>query len=248
LGSGRARQRRANDFKIPDSSARRRESQFQFAAALTNLGSRLRGNDVLSRPAPVRIVGQTVLGSALFLVFSVAGAQQAPAAYALHYDKPASTWTEALPVGNGRLGAMVFGAVNDELLQLNEATLWSGGPVSPNVNPEAFASLAPARQALAAGDYAGAAKILKKMQGQYSEGYLPLADPRRRGHHDLYRERRALQARGIRVGAGRGDRGPPLRRQARAAVARHRREQPAAFYEHHRGRRHRHARQGARAC
>jgi alpha-L-fucosidase 2 len=105
-------------------------------------------------------------------------AQQAPSAYTLHYDNPASTWTEALPVGNGRLGAMVFGAVNDELLQLNEATLWSGGPVSPNVNPEAFASLAPARQALAAGDYAGAAKILKKMQGHYSEGYLPLADLR----------------------------------------------------------------------
>ena len=98
--------------------------------------------------------------------------------HTLHYDKPASTWTEALPVGNGRLGAMVFGDAANELLQLNEATLWSGGPVSPNVNPGAYAQLAPARTALKAGDYGGAAAILKKMQGRFSESYLPLADLR----------------------------------------------------------------------
>jgi alpha-L-fucosidase 2 len=114
----------------------------------------------------------------LILLGSEAGAQQAPGLHTLHYDKPAATWTEALPVGNGRLGAMVFGAVNDELLQLNEATLWSGGPVSTDVNPGAFANLAPARAALSAGDYESAARLLRKMQGQYSEGYLPLADLR----------------------------------------------------------------------
>ena len=54
----------------------------------------------------------------------------------LWYKQPAAVWTEALPVGNGRLGAMVFGRVEEELLQLNEATLWSGGPVKHNVNPE----------------------------------------------------------------------------------------------------------------
>ena len=52
----------------------------------------------------------------------------------LWYKKPAATWTEALPLGNGRLGAMVFGGINDELVQLNEATLWSGGPVKSSVN------------------------------------------------------------------------------------------------------------------
>jgi alpha-L-fucosidase 2 len=107
---------------------------------------------------------------------------QGNAEFTLHYDKPASTWTEALPVGNGRLGAMVFGNAADELLQLNEATLWSGGPVGPNVNPGAYAQLAPARAALKAGDYAGAADILKKMQGRYSESYLPLADLRIHQH------------------------------------------------------------------
>ena len=53
----------------------------------------------------------------------------------LWYKQPAAVWTEALPLGNGRLGAMVFGGVEEELIQLNEATLWSGGPVKTNINP-----------------------------------------------------------------------------------------------------------------
>ncbi len=48
----------------------------------------------------------------------------------LWYDKPAQEWEEALPVGNGRLGAMVFGKYGEERIQLNEETLWSGGPYS----------------------------------------------------------------------------------------------------------------------
>src|SRR5690606_14259134 len=52
-------------------------------------------------------------------------------AHVLHYDRPAREWTEALPVGNGRLGAMVFGGVDVERLQLNEVTLWSGWPHDP---------------------------------------------------------------------------------------------------------------------
>jgi alpha-L-fucosidase 2 len=100
----------------------------------------------------------------------------AQTALTLHYDKPASTWTEALPIGNGRLGAMVFGNVADELIQLNEATLWSGGPVATNINPGAFAKLAPARAALADGDYAAANKLVRTMQGLYSESFAPLGD------------------------------------------------------------------------
>ncbi len=57
----------------------------------------------------------------------VAGAQQNNA-LRLWYDKPAVKWTEALPIGNGRLGAMVFGGINEEHLQFNEETLWTGGP------------------------------------------------------------------------------------------------------------------------
>ena len=48
----------------------------------------------------------------------------------LWYKSPASVWEEALPVGNGRLGAMVFGKNGEERIQLNEETYWSGGPYS----------------------------------------------------------------------------------------------------------------------
>ena len=94
----------------------------------------------------------------------------------LHYTQPAVMWTEALPVGNGRLGAMVFGRVDEELIQLNEASLWSGGPVSKNVNPNAFANLALTREVLIKGDYDKAYELSKKMQGLYSESYMPLGD------------------------------------------------------------------------
>jgi len=94
----------------------------------------------------------------------------------LWYNKPAAVWTEALPVGNGRLGAMVFGNTSDELIQLNESTLWSGGPVKKNINPNAFQYLAQVRAALFKGDFQKADQLEKKMQGAYSESYLPLAD------------------------------------------------------------------------
>src|SRR5438552_10404408 len=71
---------------------------------------------------------------------------------------------------------MVFGGVNHELIRLNEATLWSGGPVGENVNPGAFQFLAPARAALARGEYGRAGDLVKNMQGRYTQSYLPLGD------------------------------------------------------------------------
>jgi alpha-L-fucosidase 2 len=95
----------------------------------------------------------------------------------LWYKQPAKVWTEALPVGNGRLGAMVFGGVAEELIQLNEATLWTGGPVRTNVNPKAYDNLLLAREALFKEEnYAKAYEFAKNMQGYYSESYLPLGD------------------------------------------------------------------------
>ena len=73
----------------------------------------------------------------------------------LWYRHPAARWTEALPVGNGRLGAMIFGGARRELIQLNESTLWAGGPYSP-VNPEALPNLAKVRELIFAGRYAEA--------------------------------------------------------------------------------------------
>ncbi len=73
----------------------------------------------------------------------------------LWYDKPATQWVEANPVGNGRLGAMVFGGIKRERLQLNEDTLWSGGPYT-NVNPQARDALPIVRQMIFDGRYAEA--------------------------------------------------------------------------------------------
>jgi len=70
----------------------------------------------------------------------------------LWYDKPAAEWTEALPVGNGRLGAMVFGGPATEQLQLNEDTLYAGSPYDPN-NPEALKALPEARRLIFEGKY-----------------------------------------------------------------------------------------------
>jgi alpha-L-fucosidase 2 len=67
-------------------------------------------------------------------------------------------WVRALPVGNGRLGAMVFGGVVNERLQLNEDTLWAGGPYNP-VNPEARGALPEVRRLIADGKYAAAATL-----------------------------------------------------------------------------------------
>ena len=88
------------------------------------------------------------------------GLAEAPAEpLTLWYRRPANQWVEALPVGNGRLGAMVFGGVNQERLQLNEDTLWAGGPYDP-VNPEAKAALPEARRLIFEGKYREADRLI----------------------------------------------------------------------------------------
>lgn len=74
----------------------------------------------------------------------------APPRPELWYGQPANSWTEALPIGNGRLSAMVFGGVAKERLQLNEGTLWAGGPYDP-VNPKAREALPRVRELVFAG-------------------------------------------------------------------------------------------------
>jgi alpha-L-fucosidase 2 len=77
------------------------------------------------------------------------------------YDKPAGVWNEALPVGNGRLAAMVFGDPSNEKLQLNESTFWSGGP-SRNDNPESLSALDSVRKYIFAGNYRRAEFLINK--------------------------------------------------------------------------------------
>jgi alpha-L-fucosidase 2 len=92
---------------------------------------------------------RSLIALALILVASDAGAQPATSNI-LFYTHPAREWNQALPLGNGRLGAMVFGNVNGERIQLNENSLWMGGPRDTN-NPDALEHLAEVRRLLFAG-------------------------------------------------------------------------------------------------
>ncbi len=93
----------------------------------------------------------------------------------LFYNKPAAKWVEALPVGNGRLGAMVFGRTANERIQFNEDTFWGGSPYNP-VNPQALAALPRARELVFAGKTKEAQKLIdEKMMAipSYQAKYQP---------------------------------------------------------------------------
>ena len=88
-------------------------------------------------------------------------AAETPSPLTLFYTNAAAEWTEALPIGNGRLGAMIFGGVGREQLQLNEGTLWAGGPYDPD-NTNALAALPKVRQLIFAGKYDEAAGLISR--------------------------------------------------------------------------------------
>lgn len=79
----------------------------------------------------------------------------------LWYNQPATQWTEALPVGNGRLGAMVFGGITKERIQLNEESLWAGSQINNN-NPGASKHLKEIQRLLLAGESSKARKLADK--------------------------------------------------------------------------------------
>jgi alpha-L-fucosidase 2 len=93
----------------------------------------------------------------------------------LSYTRAASKWVEALPVGNGRIGAMVFGNVGVEHLQLNDDTLWSGGPSDWN-NPSARNVLPEIRALIRAGRFVEADRLSTRLMGPFTQSYLPLGD------------------------------------------------------------------------
>ena len=95
----------------------------------------------------------------------------------LWYASQAGHWVEALPIGNGRLGAMVFGGAPSERFQLNEESLWSGFPRDCD-NPDAVNHLPEVRKAVFDGDYLLADALCKKMQGPFTQSYQPMADLR----------------------------------------------------------------------
>lgn len=112
----------------------------------------------------------------LILLGTGAGSLSAQSRYELRYDRPARAFEETLPLGNGRIGAAVYGGAQRELLHLNDITLWSGRPVSSKKGPDAGGHLPAVREALARGDWRAADTLVKRLQGAYSESYAPLGD------------------------------------------------------------------------
>ncbi len=92
------------------------------------------------------------------------------------FDKPATYFEEAFPLGNGFIGMMVKGGVPSEDLILNESSLWAGGPVDPNMNPDAWKNLEDVREALFSENYRLAEELVRKMQGKFSESFAPLSN------------------------------------------------------------------------
>ncbi len=123
---------------------------------------------------------------AIMLLLSFLGAAHAAptkppeAPLTLWWRRPAAKWTEAAPIGNGRLGAMVFGRIDQERIQLNEDSLWTGKPVE-RANPEALKALPQARHLLFEGKYVEgqklvAQKIMGKRLGTGTHTYQTLGD------------------------------------------------------------------------
>ena len=103
------------------------------------------------------------------------GTEQDPS-LKLWYRQPAGDWTEALPIGNGRLGGMVFGGIDRERIQLNEDTLWSGQPRDTN-NYQAIDCLKKARELIFHGEYTEAQSLMEQhMLGPYGQSYQPLGN------------------------------------------------------------------------
>ena len=94
----------------------------------------------------------------------------------LYYTKKAKYFEQSLPVGNGRMGALVFGNLKKERIAINEDSLWSGYPKDNN-KKDAYKYLASAREAVFNKDYRKAEDIINKnMHGVWSDAYLPFGD------------------------------------------------------------------------
>ena len=82
----------------------------------------------------------------------------------LWYDKPAKVFEEAIPIGNGRMGGMVYGGIQKDKISLNEVTLWGGYPVDLNMNPKAKEYLPLVIKTLEQDDYKKADRLLRFIQ------------------------------------------------------------------------------------
>jgi alpha-L-fucosidase 2 len=132
--------------------------------------------EILS-PHMQRFTHRVRLGcTASLLSTSFVGTAAAQSPLALRYDRPARVFEESLPLGNGRIGAAVFGGARVERLVLNDITLWSGRPVKLAAVPDVRDQLPVVREALRAQQWARADSLVKRIQGPYTQSYAPLGD------------------------------------------------------------------------
>lgn len=92
----------------------------------------------------------------------------------LIFDRPAGFFEESLVIGNGNLGAIIYGGTDVDRISLNDITLWTGEPERGVTTPEAYKAIPEIRAALDRGDYRAADSLQQKVQGHYSENYQPL--------------------------------------------------------------------------
>jgi alpha-L-fucosidase 2 len=143
----------------------------------------------INRRTFVQLASGTAFAASLPSTAQAIPPERIAAEQILWFDQPAAKWLDALPVGSGTLGAMVFGGdehrdASKELLQLNESTLWSGKPRDGN-NPYARDYLSAVRDAvLQKQEYHLADALCKKMQGHFTEAFQPMANLRLDCHHE----------------------------------------------------------------
>ncbi len=140
----------------------------------------------------MKLLAKTLIVTTAALSWLGASASQE---HKLWYDKPAQVWTEALPLGNGRLGAMVYGNPANEQIQLNEETIWAGQP-NNNANPEALEWIPKIRQLVFEGKYREAQDMATAhVKSKTNQGmpYQPFGDlrisfPGHTRYENYYRE------------------------------------------------------------
>ena len=111
-----------------------------------------------------------ITGLCLWLILPTRAAAQT-----LHYDRPATFFEEALVIGNGTMGGIVYGGTQTDKISLNDITLWTGEPCNMNVySPDAHKTIPAIREALCKGDYREADRLQRDVQGHFSQNYQPL--------------------------------------------------------------------------
>ena len=115
---------------------------------------------------------KTLLATMLVTTLTASSQEQAP--MVLQYNRPADFFEESLPIGNGKLGALVYGGTDDNIIYLNDITLWTGKPVDKNLDADAHQWIPKIREALFNEDYQLADSLQHYVQGPNSQYFQPL--------------------------------------------------------------------------